>query len=78
METQTLSSIAALLLACFLVSAVAGAASAADSRRDACARVEEQIRKLETRMRRGYTAAEGVRLEERLRELKDKRYRLCR
>lgn len=46
--------------------------------REACERVKEQIRAIEARMRRGYTAAQGIRLEERLRELKDKRYKLCR
>lgn len=43
-----------------------------------CRKVKAQIRKLEARMRRPYTAAQGVRFDERMRELKEKRYRVCR
>lgn len=45
---------------------------------DACERIKQQIRRVESRMRAGYTAAEGRRLEERLRELKTRRSKLCR
>lgn len=44
----------------------------------ACAEVKEKIRTMESRMRSGYTRAQGERYEERLRELKAKRYKLCR
>ena len=44
----------------------------------ACAEVKEKIRTIESRMRTGYTRAQGERYEERLRELKAKRYKLCR
>ena len=44
----------------------------------ACAEVKEKIRTIESRMRAGYTRAQGERYEERLRELKAKRYKLCR
>lgn len=55
------------------------ALAAADDKREAdCAKVKAQIRKLESRMRRGYTAAQGVKLDARMRELKDRRYRVCR
>ncbi len=44
----------------------------------ACEKVKQQIRLIETKMRNGYSAAQGIRLEERLRKLKEKRYELCR
>ena len=43
-----------------------------------CDEVKAEIRAIEARMRQGYTATQGLRYEERLRELKDCRYRLCR
>ena len=43
-----------------------------------CDEVKAEIREIESRMRAGYTHAQGLRYEERLRELKDCRYRLCR
>jgi len=43
-----------------------------------CADIEARIRAIEARMRSGYTAAQGRRYEDRLRELKKKRYELCR
>lgn len=52
----------------------------ADARDDeaACEKVKQQIRLIQAKMRNGYSAAQGIRYEERLRELKKKRYRLCR
>ncbi|MGI9221856.1 MAG: hypothetical protein ACR2QS_12565 [Woeseiaceae bacterium] len=46
--------------------------------RKACNAVKAQIREIEARMRNGYTAAQGIRYDERLRKLKDKRYKVCR
>ena len=43
-----------------------------------CAEVKEEIRNIESRMRAGYTLAEGERYNEKLRELKAKRAKLCR
>ena len=43
-----------------------------------CDEVKDQIRAIEAKMRRGYTAAQGIRYEERLKRLKDKRYEVCR
>jgi hypothetical protein len=43
-----------------------------------CAAIREEIRNIESRMRAGYTRAQGERYEERLRKLKEKRRRLCR
>jgi hypothetical protein len=44
----------------------------------ACDAVKEKIRTIESKMRSGYTRAQGERYEAKLRELKTKRYRLCR
>lgn len=44
----------------------------------ACEKVKQQIRLIQAKMRDGYSAAQGIRYEEHLRELKKKRYRLCR
>jgi hypothetical protein len=46
--------------------------------RDACAAVKQQIRQIEAKMRNGYSAAQGIRYDERLRKLKEKRYEVCR
>ena len=43
-----------------------------------CAEVKEKIKNIEARMRAGYTIAEGERYNEKLRELKAKRAKLCR
>ena len=52
------------------------AGSAAD--REACEKVKEKIRVIEAKMRNGYTAAQGIRYEARLKQLKDERYERCR
>ena len=44
----------------------------------ACAEVKEKIRNIQSRMRSGYTRAQGERYEQRLRELRTKRFKLCR
>jgi hypothetical protein len=43
----------------------------------ACETVKKKIRAIEARMRDGYTAAQGIRYDARLRELKAARYKLC-
>ncbi|MEM8816969.1 MAG: hypothetical protein AAGE85_14170 [Pseudomonadota bacterium] len=66
-----------LLLLSFTV--LAPTIAVADRDRDRqCRKIDETIRKIEARMRRPYTAAQGVRFDERLRELKRKRYEDCR
>ena len=40
--------------------------------------MKEKIRNIEARMRAGYTFAQGERYNEKLRELKAKRAKLCR
>lgn len=43
-----------------------------------CAAVKEKIRTIESKMRSGYTRAQGERYEAKLRELRAKRYEICR
>ena len=64
-----------LVFALLLVS-VADASRKSDAA--ACAEVKEKIRTIESRMRAGYTRAQGERYNEKLRELKAKRAKLCR
>jgi hypothetical protein len=68
--------IAWMLLFVVLLQCPADAGGKSD--KAACKAVTEKIRAIEARMREGYTAAQGIRYEARLRELKDKRYKLCR
>ncbi len=44
----------------------------------ACEQVKKKIRVIESKMRNGYSASQGIRYEARLRELKEQRYTLCR
>jgi len=44
----------------------------------ACDAVKQEIREIESRMRVGYSRAQGEKYEARLRKLKRKRSRLCR
>ena len=68
--------IAWMLLLLVLNQSAAEAGNKSD--KAACAEVKEKIRTIESRMRAGYTRAQGERYEERLRELKAKRSKLCR
>ena len=68
--------IAWMLLILILNQSAAEAGNNSD--KAACAAVKEKIRTIESRMRAGYTRAQGERYEERLRELKAKRSKLCR
>ena len=47
-------------------------------KRDRCEAIKEKIRHVESRMRQGYSAAQGIRLDERLRKLKEQRRKACR
>lgn len=69
------------VLACTLAMLVlaqsnAGAHNSCD--KAACAEVKQKIRTIESRMRAGYTRAQGERYRQRLRELREKRSRTCR
>lgn len=48
------------------------------SRRAECAEIKQKIRSIESKMRAGYTRARGLEYEERLRKLRDRRFRACR
>lgn len=68
------------LLVVLALAAFAAAAPAADrgDRKEKCEAVKEQIRKVQQRLRAGYSAAQGVKLNEKLLELRKKRAKLCR
>lgn len=66
-------------LLCLLALAGAMAHDTDRARREAaCERLDERIRKLESRRRGGYTARQGRRWKEQLRELELERFRKCR
>ncbi len=65
-----------MLLLVFLCVATAEAGSKQEEA--ACAEVKEKIRTIQSKMRSGYTRAQGEKYEQQLRELRVKRYRLCR
>ncbi len=66
----------AWLALCFLCLSESEAST--KSEKAACAKVKEQIRNVESRMRSGYTRAQGERYEAKLRELRAQRRHLCR
>jgi hypothetical protein len=43
-----------------------------------CTVVKEKIRTIQSKMRSGYTRAQGERYEEQLRQLRAKRFKICR
>ena len=50
----------------------------ADFDKARCAAVKEKIRHIQSRMRAGYTRAQGERMEKQLRKLKKQRRSICR
>ena len=64
-----------LLLGVFCIAA---ADASTRSEKAACAKVKQQIRTIEAKMRSGYTRAQGEKYEAKLRELRAERYHLCR
>jgi len=67
---------AGMLLLAFLCAATANAGSRQEEA--ACAEVKEKIRTIQSKMRAGYTRAQGEKYEQQLRELRARRYKLCR
>lgn len=67
-------------LAIVVLAAVLAVPAAGHGNRDRveCEKVKQKIRKVEARMRQGYTRAQGERLAERLRELRALRSKFCR
>ena len=64
-----------------LVAALLTLPAAADSRRDRqleCERIKQDIREIRSKMRSGYTRAQGEKLEARLRKLRALRAKACR
>jgi hypothetical protein len=49
-----------------------------DVRLQRCEQAKQKIRKIHSKMRQGYTAKQGVRLEEELRRQREKRSKNCR
>ena len=66
-----------LLLCCALLLGAEGHAHNCE-KPDRCKAIKEQIRKIESKMRQGYSAAQGVKLDERLRKLREQRRKACR
>lgn len=65
-----------LLVLALLAAAVAAPAERRNA--EECEAVKQEIRKVQARMRRGYGAAEGVKLNEKLLELRERRAKVCR
>ena len=66
-----------LIISVLIISSLVPA-HAGNKDRVACEQVKKKIRVIESKMRGGYSASQGIRYEARLRELKEKRYKLCR
>ena len=66
-----------LVLVCTMLAAMPAAAHDSNSKAK-CDKVKQKIRSVESRMRQGYTRAQGERLSERLRELHAERAMVCR
>ena len=45
--------------------------------REQCRRINEQMKKLQSRLRQGYSAKQGRRYREKMRELRLRRFRKC-
>ncbi|NNC77575.1 MAG: hypothetical protein HKN77_06380 [Woeseiaceae bacterium] len=67
-----------LIAAMMATGLIDSAVAAPKSSKQRCEIVKKKIRDIESRMRAGYSASQGIRLEQRLRELKKDRYRYCR
>jgi hypothetical protein len=65
------------LLLCLVYSTPAAPAPV-DERKTKCAETKDKIRRIESKMRHGYTASEGIRLDDELRRLRERRRRVCR
>ena len=68
-------------LAFVIIAGMLALPSAADSRRDRqleCEKIKQEIREIQSKMRSGYTRAQGEKLEARLRKLRALRAKACR
>ena len=66
-----------LIISVLIISSLVPA-HAGNKYKAACEQVKKKIRVIESKMRGGYSASQGIRYEAKLRELKEKRYKLCR
>ena len=70
--------IAPKVMLALLLAAAAPAISHDRCDRTECAAIKAKIRTIEAKMRSGYSRAQGERYERRLRELRQKRFEVCR
>ncbi len=66
-----------LALMLYLLLSVTALPSPTDERQIKCAETKEKIRKIESKMRQGYTARQGIKMQDELRSLREQRKRLC-
>lgn len=64
-----------LLMCCLLIAA---GADAHDCEPSLCEKIKAEIRHVQSQMRQGYSAAKGIRLDEKLRKLRTRRNKACR
>lgn len=67
-----------LVFMLYLVYSATALPSPMDERELKCAETREKIRRIESKMRQGYTAKEGVKMQDELRGLRELRKRICR
>ena len=67
-----------MLMLMLIISVLVPVHAGNENDKAACEQVKTKIRVIESKMRDGYSASQGIRYEARLRDLKDKRYTLCR
>jgi len=69
----------ATALACFVAALVTAPVQAGNKDRQVkCEDTKEKIQRLQTKMRHGYTARQGIRMDDQMRRLKKKRSEYCR
>lgn len=61
-----------------LVYSAAAVPSPVDERKAKCDETKDKIRRIESKMRHGYTASQGVKMENELRRLRERRRHVCR
>ena len=67
-----------LLLALIVLQPTEIAVAQNGQSKDKCERTKQKIAKIHSKMRQGYTASQGVRMDEELRRLKKLRSKYCR
>ncbi len=67
-----------LIISVLVISSLVPVHAGTKDDKAACEQVKQKIRVIESKMRSGYSASQGIRYEAQLRKLKEKRYTLCR